>query len=315
MSSIINWRTSLWLLFSTVLVPALLSIAVGILMLVFYDKAWDLASGVLVLCFAIFSVVGTVITVFLLRRYAALAQLQTDFIANMSHDFRTPLTSIRMFVETLRAGRAKDQEEQQRCLDMLAQETERMERMVDMVLVFRQLEEPAKGLKLSPHDPMKLACEAISPFQVEPSAARRLELVEEPNLPRVLADADLVVEAVRNLVGNALKHGPVDGAVVITLRNYGEGVAISVRDQGRAIPQAERKRIFNRFYRIAGTNKPGSGVGLAIVAETAKVHGGSVDLKCSPDAGNVFTLWLPMVVVADPLLAGQQAPAPAGQKE
>jgi two-component system phosphate regulon sensor histidine kinase PhoR len=309
MVPLINWRTSLWLLLSTVLIPAVLTISVGILILVFYRQPWDVAFGVLVLCFAVFAVTGSSITVFLLRRQARLARLQTEFIANISHEFRTPLTSIRMFVETLRSGRIEKEQDQERCLDLLARETDRMERMVDQVLTFRQLERPDTA-SLSPHEPDPIVQQAIAPWtEVGDENAERLELVVEPDLPRILADPDTLMEAVRNLVSNALKYS--SGAVVVTVRHDGEGVAVSVRDHGPAIPRREQKRIFKRFYRLEGTDKQGSGIGLAIAHKAAQAHGGSLHVKSTSGLGNVFTLHLPLVEVG-PV---ETAPTPEHDRE
>ena len=292
--TIFRWRAAFWLLLSSVLVPALLTVAVGILILVFYTESWDVAFGVLVLCFSVFATVGSFITVFLLRRSARLAQLQTDFIANMSHEFRTPLTAIRLFVETLRQGRVTDPEERDRCLTLLAKETARMEQLVNQVLSWRHAERSGGDYCFASHDPRQIVHQALAPYEMDEDMARRLELVMEPQLPCIDADGEAVGEALRNLVGNALKYCP-EGAVVVTLRNHGDGVAISVRDQGPAIPRRERKRIFKRFYRVAGTNKRGAGLGLAIARHVARAHDGSLELESSDAVGNVFTLRLPRI--------------------
>jgi two-component system phosphate regulon sensor histidine kinase PhoR len=291
-----KWKPLLWLILSTILLPAVLTMSVGILILVFYREAWDVAFGVLVLCFAIFAVVGSSITVFLLRRTSILAQMQAEFLANMSHDFRTPLTSIRLFVETLRAGRVEDPEEYQRCLAVLAQETVRMERLVERVLTFRHIEKATKSsLNLSLHPPETLLEEALAPFRLDEPSASRIELVMEPELPRIMAEKDTLVEAIRNLVTNALKYGPVEGSIVVTLRADGEGVALSVRDQGPAISKQESKHIFKRFYRSPGNEQQGNGLGLAITKHAARAHGGTLELKSTRGVGNVFTLRLPLI--------------------
>jgi signal transduction histidine kinase len=169
-----------------------------------------------------------------------------------------------------------------------------MERLVQQVLTFRRVEH-ARGLGLEPEAPAELVERALQPFTLDEASAERLELVVEPHLPRVLADGDAVVDAIRNLVENALKYSTNPGPVVVTLRSDGEGIAVSVRDQGPAIPSREQRRIFKRFYRAA-TGKPGSGLGLAIARQIARAHGGRLDLRCSEDMGNVFNLRLPLVV-------------------
>jgi len=292
--TLFKWRTAFWLVISTVLMPAVLTISVGILILVFYRESWDLAFGVLVLCFAVFAVVGSSFTVFLLKRSSRLAGLQAEFIANMSHGLRTPLTSIRMFVDTLRSGRVKGTADEERCLELLAQETARMERMVDRVLTFRHLELGAPEVQLVSQDLAELVRQAVAPWtELGDDTSARLELVVEPGLPRVLVQAEGLIEAIRNLVINAIKYST--GTVVITVRHDGDCIAVSVRDQGPAIPRWERKRIFNRFYRVEGTGQQGSGLGLALARCAAERHGGSLDLKSSEGVGNVFTLWLPLV--------------------
>ena len=287
-----SWRTSLWLLLSTVLIPAVLSITVGILILVFYQKGRDVAFGVLVLCFAFFAVVGSLITVFLLRRTARIAKLQSEFIANMSHDLRTPLTSIRMFVETFAAGRIDDKEARDQCLNLLGHEVERMQRMIDRVLTFRRLDRVALiGLDLAAESLENVVARALTPFEVDKELAGRLEVIAEPKLPEVMIDLDMIIEAIGNLVANALKYSK--GKVVVTSRYDGEAAAVSVRDQGPAIPKAEHKKIFERFYRVMGSGKQGSGLGLAIAKRAARAHGGSLEVKSSLGQGNVFTLRLP----------------------
>lgn len=292
--TLFKWRTAFWLVLSTVLIPALLTISVGILILVYYRESWDVAFGILVLCFAVFAVVGSSITVFLLRHQGRLVALQTEFIANTSHELRTPMTSIRLFVDTLRSGRVKDTKEEARCLDLLALETERMQRLVERVLTFRALETLESDVDLKPIATRELVRQAIAPWaDLDSERGARLEVVEEPGLPQLMAEPESMVEAIRNLVSNALKY--TEGSVVITQRLDGEGIAISVRDQGPAIPRRERKRIFKRFHRLAGTGKQGSGLGLAIARRAALAHSGSLDLRSSEGLGNVFTLRLPLV--------------------
>ena len=294
----INWRSYLWLLLSTVVLPAMATLCVGVLILVFYEKSWDVAFGVLVLCFGFFVLVGSVITVFLLRRTAELSRLQSEFIANISHDFRTPLTSIRMFVDTLRGGKITDPEQRRQCLDLLAQESERMERLVERVLTWRSQERTGGGYRLQPERLDPLLQRALAPFRLDEQIERRLDLVCEPHLPRILADSGALMEAVRNLVENGLKYSG-DGQVVVTARSDGEGVAISVRDHGTTIPPREQKRIFERFYRVPGTDTSGTGLGLAIARHVARAHEGDVEVKSSEAAGNVFTIRLRLALPAE----------------
>jgi len=290
----VNLRAYFWLLLSTVLLPALFTITVGVLILVFYDEAWDVAFGVLVLSFATAAFVGAMITVFLLRRTARLAQLQSDFVANISHDFRTPLTSIRMFVDTLREGKVTDPEEKDRCLTLLSQETERMEALVNRVLTWRTIERGGRGYRPNPVAPATLITQALGPFRIDPELNTRLEVVVTDGLPQVLADRMAVEEALRNLVENAFRYGG-SGPITVSASAEGQEVAFAVHDHGDTLPRKERKAIFKRFYRAASNREPGTGLGLAIVRHVARAHGGSVDAEAGPgEEGNCFTLRLPV---------------------
>ncbi|MCK5796977.1 MAG: HAMP domain-containing histidine kinase [Deltaproteobacteria bacterium] len=290
MKNAFSWYPALWLLLSTVLLPTLGTLSVGILILVFYRESWDVAFGVLVLCFAFFAIIGSSITVFLLRRSDRLAHLQSDFIARMSHDFRTPLTSIKLFVDTLRANKI-DADEARQCLDLLAQETERMEGLVEHVLNWRYVERK-RVIGPKDVDPEELARLAIAPFTspLDRASAERLELVVEINLPTLSVDREGIVEAIRNLVKNALEY--TSGAVVIRVHRHDNLLSFSVTDKGPPIPRSERKQIFRRFYR-AQTKQGGSGLGLAIAKHIARAHGGTLDLTVT-DSGNTFAISLPL---------------------
>ena len=168
-----------------------------------------------------------------------------------------------------------------------------MEQLVNQVLTWRNAERATDDYVKSIQDPEAIVTGALAPFYMDEEQGARLEVVVEPDLPSVTADGAAVGEAVRNLVGNALKYSEA-GAVVVTVRSYAEGVAFSVRDPGPEIPRKEHKRIFKRFYRGPGTNnKPGTGLGLAISRHVARSHGGALDLRSSTPGGNVFTLRLP----------------------
>ena len=291
----LKWsRISLWLLVATVIVPALLSLSVGILILVFYRESWDVAFGVLVLCFAVFAIAGATLTVLLLGRASRLARLQAEFIARISHDFRTPLTAIRLLVDTLRAGKVADPTRHAECLEVLARETERMERLVEQALTWRHVQRASLQVAHSAVAPEELVADALAPLKLEARWSERILVAVEPALPAASVDAGAVIEALRNLVENALKH--TEGTVVVGARAQSGGVAFSVRDQGPAIPRRERKRIFAGFHRLNPSKSSGSGLGLAIAREVARNHGGAIDLEVL--GGNIFTLRLPAALAA-----------------
>jgi signal transduction histidine kinase len=130
------------------------------------------------------------------------------------------------------------------------------------------------------------------------AAARGITLTRlgDAALPPLIADADLLARAAGNLVSNAIKYSPAGTEVTVSARSENGAAAIAVTDQGYGIPEADRERIFDKFYRIprvedAGT--PGTGLGLAFVREIAELHGGSITVSCAPGAGSTFTLRIP----------------------
>lgn len=283
-----------WLVLGSVILPALATTAVGILILVFWDGAEDIALGVLTLCFAAFMLAGAATTLHLLFRQNKLTRLQTGFIANVSHELRTPMASIRMYTETLKLDRARTREQRQECLEALEKETKRLEVLVERLLDFRH-----QSIKMgatprdcvSPGDLVEAVVDALPPLERE-----RVELLMEPKLPPVCVNQEEAFDAFLNLAMNALTHGG-DGVVVVTVRSDAEGVAFHVRDTGPGISRREQRRVFKRFYRgEAGQDEkktPGFGLGLAIVRRFAEAHAGTVSVKSAQGRGATFTIWLP----------------------
>lgn len=291
------YRSIPWILFGVVLMPAVATGAVGILVLVLADVPGSIALGILTICFAVFALAGTFVTLGLLRRQNRLAIFQTEFVANVSHELRTPLASIRMYVDTLRMGRVRTDKDREDCLAALDKETARLVILVEQLLGFRASSSGASGLVnrnlVSVPD---LVEEAVQPFTSRPGQGQRVSLVVEPALPTLWTSRSGFVEALSNLIQNALTHGGGSGPVVVTARADHRGVAFSVRDSGPGISDKDRKKVFDRFYRGKSTTDgliPGFGLGLSIVRRFAQDHGGKVELKSAPGHGSIFTLWLP----------------------
>ncbi len=286
-----------WLIFGSVLMPALATAAVGILMLAFWEGGVDIALGVLTICFAVFVVAGAIITLHLLFQQNKLTMLQASFMSNVSHELRTPLSSIRMYTETLKLGRVNSEEERQKCLDALEKETQHLSFLVERLLDFRRqsLSNGGKDREnVSPEELMRAVVESCSHI-----ANNRLQFLAEPELPTIRVNQDEAFDALVNLVKNALSHGG-DGVVVVTVRSDAEGVAFHVRDTGPGIDPKEHKNIFKRFYR-ANEKEPtlkerdvsGFGLGLAIVKSFVDSHSGTVSVKSALGRGSTFTIWLP----------------------
>ena len=231
------------------------------------------------------------------RRESEMARLKSDFVANVSHDLKTPLSLIRMFAETLELGRAPDEATRREYYAVITRESERLTRLIDNVLDFSRIESGRQRYDIAPHPVEPLVHDVMEAFR-HPLAQQgfKAELVVAPDLPDVPMDPDAVKQALGNLVDNAIKYSGERRRLVVSARAEAGGVAIEVADEGIGIPAGEKERIFEKFYRIGRSETQGSrgsGVGLALVKHIAEAHGGRVSVESRPGEGSRFTLHLP----------------------
>ncbi len=223
-----------------------------------------------------------------------LSRLQTDFVSHVSHELRTPLTSIRMFIETLQSGRVQDPAKVKECLDIIGTESDRLNRKIERVLSWARLEAGRHIYDMTPRRPRELvdgALEAFRAQQLDGGAAVQVDVPHD--LPRVNVDEEAMDEVLLNLLSNARKYGgPHIGVQARADRTW---VYFSVSDDGPGIPVAERKRIFEKFYRpdlLQTRSVEGSGLGLAIVKAIVAAHKGRVDVTSEEGVGTTFTVRL-----------------------
>ncbi|PYN98330.1 MAG: hypothetical protein DMD91_15350 [Candidatus Rokuibacteriota bacterium] len=243
-------------------------------------------------------VAGSIATWRLVRRESEMAQLKADFVANVSHDLKTPLSVIRMFGETLEMGRVRDDAQRQEYYRVITRESERLTRLIDNVLDFSRIEGGRRSYAMTPTAVEPLVRETVEAFSY-PLAQQgfKVEVDVAPDLPDVPMDADAVTQALANLIDNAMKYSAERRSIrVETLLPAGQ-LAITVADEGIGIPRAEQEKIFEKFYRAGRSEtqgRRGSGVGLALVRHVAEAHGGRVTVESEPGHGSRFTLWLPV---------------------
>lgn len=285
------------LLVGMVLVPALLSLSVGIVALALWRQAFDIVFGVLVLSFAASAIAGGTAAVFFVRRSARLAELQADFVANVSHELRTPLAGIRLVAETLEAGRGDDPGRLAVLTEMLGDEVRRLEDLVERVLAWRSADRQAQTPGRDRLEIGELIREAVADIARLPEGRSASIGVDAPNdLPPVLGDRGLLLQAFRNLLHNAVKFGGADGPVRVAADHHGDEIVITVADEGPGIPPSEQERVFQRFYRGSGQrrNAGGTGLGLDIVKIAVEAHGGAVALDNDVGRGASFAVRLPV---------------------
>ena len=291
------------LLVYLVIVPTVLLLLVGIV-LVFVGSPLNILFGILTVSFVLVVVTGVVLVLVFLRREANLSQLQSDFVSKVSHELRTPLTSIRLFVETM--GRARsDQATQDMCIGALDRETDRLTQIIERLLDWGRMEAGRKQYELLDENVSTVIDEAVGAFDPQQHRHPDLQFTVsvEPGLPRVHVDRAAMVDALGNLLSNALKYGGTPPIVKLHAFALPGGVAIEVNDNGDGIPRVEHRRIFEKFYRIdhrLSREREGSGLGLAIVKHIVRAHRGRIQLDSSKGRGSTFRIVLPALA---PVLA------------
>ncbi len=304
-----GFRRIVELLILLVILPTTGLLALGILMLIFWQARATLVFGILVVILVGFLGTGTVLALVLLHREARLSKLQLDFVSKVSHELRTPLTSIRMFAETLQLQRTRDEKEMQLCLDVLQKETSRLSKRIERLLdwgrmeagrrIYRRQPEPVEGI-------LKDAPEAFRPTIV--GQEQQVEVDIPPGLPQVTVDRAAIVDALVNLLANAYKYTGDDRKITLGATS-GRKVRISVKDNGIGIPRREHRNIFKKFYRVdelLSSATEGSGLGLAIVQHVVAGNGGRIEVDSEPGQGSTFTIVLPRSTNAE-LAAQNQA--------
>jgi signal transduction histidine kinase len=222
-----------------------------------------------------------------LRRESQLARLRTDFISGVSHELRTPLAQIRMFSETLVLGRVRSEEERQRSLAIIDQESRRLTHLVENLLHFSRSERQTTRVTPEPTALAPLVQEVIDGFAPLAAARGATLSAKVPENLVVPADPGAVRQMLLNLLDNAVKYGPAGQEIRIGAAREDGAARLWVDDGGPGIPKPDRERVWERFWRLErdrGSAVAGSGIGLAVVRELASLHHGRAWID-EPDAG------------------------------
>ena len=234
-----------------------------------------------------------------IRREAAVARLQSEFVAAVSHEFRSPLTTIRQMSEMLEMGRVTTDDRRRAYYQVLAGEAGRLQRLVETLLNFGRMEAGAERYRLVQIDLAALVRRVVDEIgQASRGSGRRIEVNGASARVLVNADENALALAIRNLIDNAFKYSP-DQPVVRVEWSVAEGHAlVSVIDRGIGIPRHEQHAIFDKFVRgrsAVDANVAGTGLGLAMVRQIAQAHGGVVRVESEVGRGSTFTLALPLI--------------------
>lgn len=224
-------------------------------------------------------------------------QAQRDFVANVSHDLKTPITSISGWSQALLDGTAVSPREQEQAAAVIHSESQRMSRMVRQLLALARIESDQLRLNRRPVDLAELLEAVRQMFAVQASEAEVELVVETTPLPPIPGDPDRLLQLFANLVDNAVAYTPPGGRVALSLQSAGDMALVQVRDTGPGIDEAEAARIFERFYQVDKSRsgeRRGAGLGLAIVRQLAEAHNGRVEVHSRPGEGSAFTVYLPL---------------------
>jgi two-component system phosphate regulon sensor histidine kinase PhoR len=240
--------------------------------------------------------VGAVLLILDVTEREARDRLRREFSANVSHELKTPLTSISGFAEMIRMGIARP-EDIGHFAGKIHGEAQRLLGLIDDILKLSQLDENSVPRSKEPVDLSAIAAQVVD--RLASTADRRSVKIETKLTPlKVIGVAQILDEMVYNLVENAIKYNKEGGNVYVTLEKEGAKVRLTVRDTGIGIPDADRQRVFERFYRVDKSHSKeigGTGLGLSIVKHGAAFHGATLTLDSTLGQGTVISVLFPAV--------------------
>jgi signal transduction histidine kinase len=241
---------------------------------------------------------GLVLVYSNVRREMHLSRIKSDFVANVSHELKTPLALIRLFSETLELGRVPSEEKARQYYRVINKESQRLTQLINNILDFSRIEAGRKEYRFAPADVGRIVSEVVDAyrFQIEQQGFT-LEVAIAEDVPEVMADKEALGQALLNLINNSVKYTRDEKYIRLEVRHDAGRVLISVTDRGIGVAKAEQKKIFEKFYRAEDSlvhETKGSGLGLPLVRHIMEAHGGSVEVESIPGKGSSFILVLPV---------------------
>jgi signal transduction histidine kinase len=232
-------------------------------------------------------------------RQMRLSQMKSDFVSNVSHELRTPLSSIRVFGEYMRLGRVTRDDKIREYGEYIEAESRRLTALINNILDFSKIESAEKQYRFAPTDVVELVQHTVCGFAMplRDSGVQISFAAEGTKPPPLEIDKDAMSQVLVNLLDNALKYSNGNKSIDVTVTGGPDDVRIRVRDHGIGIPASERKKIFEKFYRVGSGlvhDVKGSGLGLSIVQHVAQAHGGRIEVESEIGSGSAFTIVLPI---------------------
>ncbi|ETW94644.1 MAG: hypothetical protein ETSY1_33925 [Candidatus Entotheonella factor] len=245
------------------------------------------------------TLVGAVVVLHDVTDIRRLENIRRDFVANVSHELKTPITTIKGFVETLRDGAMDDREHAYRFLDIIANNGDRLHAIIEDLLSLSRLEqtEQTTGLMRQETRLKQMIDKAVQGCEAK-AKSRQVTITTACDATlQFPVNASLIEQAIINLLDNAINYSKAGSTIHIAASRQADEITVCVKDEGIGIPQEHLPRLFERFYRVdkaRSRERGGTGLGLAIVKHIAQVHGGQVSVTSTLGEGSTFTLHLPL---------------------
>ena len=243
--------------------------------------------------------IGAVVVMNDITRLHRLEIVRRDFVANVSHELKTPITAIQGAIETLQEVALKRPTDARRFLAMLSRQVEKLSAIIEDLLRLARIEQglEEKNIPFEKISLSKVVRNSVDDFRHAAEKAGIVLKFSFENDSDILANANLLEQAVGNLIDNAIKYTPKDGKVVVEIKMIGQNAVVSVKDTGIGIPESSLSRIFERFYRVDKSRNRelgGTGLGLSLVRHIMNAHKGRVEVRSREGKGSVFTLIFPL---------------------
>lgn len=256
------------------------------------------SAGATVLVLA-FLLCGIALTIRATDREARLAQAKSNFVANVSHELKTPLSLLSLFSEILELGRVKNEEKKIEYYRIIRHESLRLNKIIDNILDFSKIEAGRKTYNLADGDMAEVIGNVLSSYRYQIiNSGFEVQTNLQPDLPPVLIDRDAMAQAISNLLDNAIKYSGDVKELSITTETVRSELSIEIADHGIGIPRAEQANIFEKFYRVENGlvhDVKGSGLGLSLVKHIVEAHNGTITVESAVGEGSRFTILLPLV--------------------
>ena len=250
----------------------------------------------------LFLLCGIALTIQATDREARLAQAKSNFVSNVSHELKTPLSLLSLFSEILELGRVNSEEKKTEYYRIIRHESLRLNKMIDNILDFSKIEAGRKTYDFADGDMAEVIEQVLSSYRYQcTNSGFDIQTNIQPDLPPVLIDRDAMAQAISNLLDNAIKYSGEVKQLSIKTETLGSDLSIEIADHGIGIPRAEQAKIFEKFYRVGNGlvhDVKGSGLGLSLVKHIVEAHQGTISVESEVGKGSRFTILLPLARTA-----------------